>query len=87
MTTWYFTMTMRTPQQTRTNAPGIHQADAFNLETRTVLIFKFAGNLRRFYRQISLNVDTPAQGLRLLLAQISNSKSLSQYKAADAGSG
>ena len=25
--------------------------------------------LRRFYRQISLNVDTPAQGLRLLLAQ------------------
>jgi hypothetical protein len=40
-----------------------------HLETRTVLIFKFAGNLRRFYRQISLNVDTPAQGLRLLLAQ------------------
>ncbi|STP66930.1 Phage-related protein, tail component [Enterobacter hormaechei] len=34
-----------------------------------MLIFKFAGNLRRFYRQISLNVDTPAQGLRLLLAQ------------------
>lgn len=34
-----------------------------------MLIFKFAGNLRRFYRQISLNVETPAQGLRLLLAQ------------------
>ncbi|MDF7681490.1 tail assembly protein [Enterobacteriaceae bacterium ESL0689] len=34
-----------------------------------MLIFKFAGNLRRFHRQISLNVDTPAQGLRLLLAQ------------------
>ncbi|EGW7030835.1 tail assembly protein, partial [Salmonella enterica subsp. enterica serovar Montevideo] len=34
-----------------------------------MLIFKFAGNLRRFYRQIPLNVDTPAQGLRLLLAQ------------------
>ncbi|EBN1283970.1 tail assembly protein [Salmonella enterica] len=34
-----------------------------------MLIFKFSGNLRRFYRQISLNVDTPAQGLRLLLAQ------------------
>lgn len=34
-----------------------------------MLIFKFAGSLRRFYRQISLSVDTPAQGLRLLLAQ------------------
>ena len=34
-----------------------------------MLIFKFAGNLRRFYRQVSLNVDTPAQGLRLLLSQ------------------
>lgn len=34
-----------------------------------MLIFKFAGSLRRFYRQIPLNVDTPAQGLRLLLAQ------------------
>lgn len=34
-----------------------------------MLIFKFAGHLRRFYRQIPLNVDTPAQGLRLLLAQ------------------
>lgn len=33
-----------------------------------MLIFKFAGNLRRFYRQVSLNVDTPAQGLRLLLS-------------------
>lgn len=34
-----------------------------------MLIFKFAGHLRRFHRQISLNVETPAQGLRLLLAQ------------------
>lgn len=34
-----------------------------------MLIFGFAGNLRRHFRQISLNVDTPAQGLRLLLAQ------------------
>ncbi|NDJ59466.1 tail assembly protein [Enterobacteriaceae bacterium 4M9] len=34
-----------------------------------MLIFKFSGHLRRFYRQISLNVDTPAQGLRLLIAQ------------------
>ncbi|MGL5966588.1 MAG: tail assembly protein [Kluyvera sp.] len=34
-----------------------------------MLIFKFSGSLRRFYRQIELNVDTPAQGLRLLLAQ------------------
>ncbi|MDJ6794930.1 tail assembly protein [Salmonella enterica] len=34
-----------------------------------MLIFKFAGSLRRFYRQIPLNVGTPAQGLRLLLAQ------------------
>lgn len=34
-----------------------------------MLIFRFAGNLRRHFRQITLNVDTPAQGLRLLLAQ------------------
>lgn len=34
-----------------------------------MLIFRFAGNLRRHFRQISLNVDTPSQGLRLLLAQ------------------
>lgn len=34
-----------------------------------MLIFKFAGNLRRHFRQIALSVDTPSQGLRLLLAQ------------------
>ncbi|UMB78883.1 tail assembly protein [Dickeya fangzhongdai] len=34
-----------------------------------MLVFKFAGHLRRYFRQIVLNVDTPAQGLRLLLAQ------------------
>lgn len=34
-----------------------------------MLTFSFAGSLRRHFRQISLNVDTPAQGLRLLLAQ------------------
>lgn len=34
-----------------------------------MLTFGFAGNLRRHFRQIDLNVDTPAQGLRLLLAQ------------------
>ncbi|AUX94223.1 tail assembly protein [Mixta gaviniae] len=34
-----------------------------------MLTFGFAGNLRRHFRQITLNVDTPAQGLRLLLAQ------------------
>lgn len=34
-----------------------------------MLIFKFAGHLRRFYRKVELNVETPAQGLRLLLAQ------------------
>ncbi|WP_318378872.1 tail assembly protein [Enterobacter sp.] len=34
-----------------------------------MLIFRFAGHLRRHFRQISMNVDTPAQGLRLLLAQ------------------
>lgn len=35
-----------------------------------MLIFRFAGNLRRHFRQIALNVETPAQGLRLLLAQL-----------------
>ncbi|EJQ0793555.1 tail assembly protein [Cronobacter sakazakii] len=34
-----------------------------------MLIFKFAGHLRRYFRQVEMNVDTPAQGLRLLLAQ------------------
>lgn len=34
-----------------------------------MLIFRFAGHLRRHFRQLSLNVETPAQGLRLLLAQ------------------
>lgn len=34
-----------------------------------MLIFKFAGHLRRHFRKVELNVDTPAQGLRLLLAQ------------------
>lgn len=34
-----------------------------------MLTFGFAGNLRRHFRQITMNVDTPAQGLRLLLAQ------------------
>ena len=34
-----------------------------------MLIFRFAGNLRRHFRQIALNVSTPSQGLRLLLAQ------------------
>lgn len=34
-----------------------------------MLIFRFAGHLRRHFRQVSMNVDTPAQGLRLLLAQ------------------
>ncbi|QGU87096.1 tail assembly protein [Erwinia sorbitola] len=34
-----------------------------------MLIFRFTGNLRRHFRQITLNVDTPSQGLRLLLAQ------------------
>ena len=31
--------------------------------------FRFHGHLRRHFRQIAMNVDTPAQGLRLLLAQ------------------
>lgn len=34
-----------------------------------MLIFKFAGHLRRHFSKVELNVDTPAQGLRLLLAQ------------------
>lgn len=34
-----------------------------------MLKFRFAGSLRRHFRQIALNVDTPSQGLRLLLAQ------------------
>lgn len=34
-----------------------------------MVTFGFAGNLRRHFRQITMNVDTPAQGLRLLLAQ------------------
>lgn len=34
-----------------------------------MLIFRFAGNFRRHFRQVTLNVDTPSQGLRLLLAQ------------------
>ena len=34
-----------------------------------MLIFRFAGHLRRHFRKVILNVDTPAQGLRLLLAQ------------------
>lgn len=34
-----------------------------------MLIFRFAGHFRRHFRQINMNVETPAQGLRLLLAQ------------------
>ncbi|MDU1197782.1 tail assembly protein [Kluyvera ascorbata] len=34
-----------------------------------MLIFKFAGHLRRYFSKVELNVDTPAQGLRLLIAQ------------------
>lgn len=34
-----------------------------------MLIFRFAGDLRRHFRQIALNVETPAQGLRLLFSQ------------------
>ncbi|WP_338570380.1 tail assembly protein [Erwinia billingiae] len=34
-----------------------------------MLIFKFSGHLRRYFRQVELNVETPAQGLRLLIAQ------------------
>ena len=34
-----------------------------------MVIFKFSGHLRRFYSEVSLNVSTASQGLRLLLAQ------------------
>lgn len=34
-----------------------------------MVIFKFSGHLRRFYSEVSLNVRTASQGLRLLLAQ------------------
>lgn len=34
-----------------------------------MLRFKFSGHLRRYFSEIELAVDTPAQGLRLLLAQ------------------
>lgn len=34
-----------------------------------MLKFQFTGSLRRHFRQITLNVDTPSQGLRLLLSQ------------------
>ncbi|EFL9654140.1 tail assembly protein [Escherichia coli] len=34
-----------------------------------MLKFRFTGNLRRYYSKVCLNVNTPAQGLRLLTAQ------------------
>ena len=34
-----------------------------------MLKFRFTGNLRRYYGKVCLNVDTPAQGLGLLVAQ------------------
>lgn len=34
-----------------------------------MLIFEFSGHLRRYFGTIEMNVDTPAQGLRLLIAQ------------------
>ncbi|EOJ7562913.1 tail assembly protein [Escherichia coli] len=34
-----------------------------------MLKFRFTGNLRRYYSKVYLNVETPAQGLRLLTAQ------------------
>lgn len=34
-----------------------------------MLIFRFSGNFRRHFRQVTLKVDTTSQGLRLLLAQ------------------
>ena len=34
-----------------------------------MLKFRFTGNLRRYYSKVCLNVDTPAQGLGLLVAQ------------------
>ncbi|NUL36647.1 tail assembly protein [Kosakonia sacchari] len=39
-----------------------------------MLIFKFSGALRRFFSEVSMNVETPAQGLRLLFAQNSELK-------------
>ncbi|WP_236310897.1 tail assembly protein [Escherichia coli] len=39
-----------------------------------MLTFRFTGNLRRHYRKVCLNVDTPAQGLRLLTSQNSEFK-------------
>ena len=34
-----------------------------------MLKFRFTGNLRRYYGKVCLSVDTPAQGLNLLVAQ------------------
>lgn len=34
-----------------------------------MLKFRFTGNLRRYFGKVCLNVETPAQGLRLLTAQ------------------
>lgn len=34
-----------------------------------MLKFRFTGNLRRYYGKVCLNVDTPAHGLSLLVAQ------------------
>lgn len=34
-----------------------------------MLKFRFTGNLRRYYGKVCLSVDTPAQGLNLLIAQ------------------
>lgn len=34
-----------------------------------MLKFRFTGNLRRYYGKVCLNVETPAQGIRLLTAQ------------------
>lgn len=34
-----------------------------------MLKFRFTGNLRRYYGKVCLSVDTPAQGLGLLVAQ------------------
>ncbi|ENQ0912815.1 tail assembly protein [Escherichia coli] len=34
-----------------------------------MLKFRFTGHLRGFYRTVCMNVDTPAQGLKLLTAQ------------------
>lgn len=35
-----------------------------------MLIFRFGGHFRRHFRQVAMNVETPAQGLRLLFAQV-----------------